>query len=78
MCKKGTEKMHIHKAIKLAMEIGRGITRERWEAKGLEMNIIPTNTTSCMIIDCLHSKSPCRRWNPSADDLIADDWELRG
>ena len=70
--------MHIHKAIKEVMKTRKGITRVAWEKKGFDLNIIPTNTTSCMIIDCLHSKSPCRRWNPNADDLTADDWEIRG
>lgn len=75
--------MYIHEAIKAAMSKGLAITRQgpgiMWE----DTAIVPTNTSDCCFI--AHAdievakklKLPIgRRWNPLAEDLIADDWVL--
>lgn len=68
--------MNIAEATKEALEKGLGITRASWRFNNEVICLIPTNTTLCCVMYgvCLEAKSP--RWNPSADDLIADDWEV--
>ena len=40
--------------------------------------IKPTNSyDSCLlIVNRGDKKESCRNWNPTADDLMADDWEV--
>lgn len=79
--------MYIHEAVKQAMSMGLAITRTNrnkdevclWDLTA----IIPTNTVDCCIIVVTDEKEAKRlhipigrRWNPDADDLMADDWEL--
>lgn len=68
--------MNIVEATKEAMSKGVGISRESWHFGSDVFAIIPTNTTlNCIFYSVpFDRKSP--RWNPSADDLTADDWEL--
>ena len=63
--------MKIVKATKQAMLVGKGITRknELWK----NITLIPTNTDCCIIV-VNGNKSSAIRWQPSADDLIAEDW----
>lgn len=75
--------MNIQEATKQALAKGKAIIRP-----GLLCPIIPTNTKSCCIIDAsdiADKNSDCgykpggefvRKWNPRAEDLTADDWEL--
>ncbi len=73
--------MNIQAATKKAVE-SRGLmyrmsTRQVNEARyGV---IKPTNTyDSCILVVMdkgIQTKS-CRAWNPTADDLLADDWEV--
>jgi len=62
----------IHEAVKKALEEDGWIVRE-----GLEifkhLAIKPTNTGfNCIVKMKLEREAPC--WNPSAEDLMADDW----
>lgn len=66
--------MYIHEAVSLAMAKGKFIrrtTEEIWDSITAE----PTNDPEGII---LHSKDrpPGPRWQPRAEDLMADDWEL--
>lgn len=79
----GKKHLYIHEAIKAALHKGLAITRQvpgnMWE----EAAIVPTNTSDCCFIAhadieaARRMKLPIgRRWNPLAEDLIADDWVL--
>ncbi len=73
--------MVISEAAKLAMEQGGMIYRkEIWSDKGFfNVFIKPTNSyDACIIVEYQDGKeaSSCRNWNPTGDDLMADDWEL--
>lgn len=64
--------MFIHEAVKQALETDGWIVRE-----GIEifetLAIKPTNTGfNCIVKSRLTKEAPC--WNPSAEDLMADDW----
>ena len=57
------------------------IYRKHIQRKGGYSNtfIKPTNSyDACIIVSQCEGKeiSSCRNWNPTGDDLIADDWEL--
>lgn len=73
--------MVISEAVKLAMEQGKMIYREKVnrENEFVDVYINPTNSyNACIVILCNGGKeeSSCRNWNPTGDDLMADDWEL--
>lgn len=64
--------MNIYQATKEAMAKGMSITRNA-------IIITPTNGPECCLIEMANGrceKLPGRCWNPKADDLMADDWEL--
>ena len=62
--------MNIQTAVAVAMSLGRHISRPGWPTA-----IEPTNTDACCIIHMKDgSKLPGPRWNPTAEDLVADDW----
>lgn len=63
--------MFIHEAVKEAMEKGKLIYRRPYPFWKME----PTNTSDCIMTHA-EDKAPCRCWNPQADDLMADDWEI--
>ena len=67
--------MSIAEAIRNAMEKHCMIRRQSWsEFFG---SIKPTNDYSCCCVACSRSEKPPRKyWNPLADDLLAEDWEL--
>ena len=62
--------MFIHEAVKEAMEKDRCIRRKRWPAWIMK----PTNTSDCVM--CVFENKVVRCWNPQANDLAADDWEV--
>lgn len=65
--------MYIHQAAIQALCDGKSITR----AGGLvwaKVKITPTNTDDCCIIYSTFEDRTSKRWNPKADDLIADNW----
>lgn len=63
--------MLIHEAVKEAMEKGKLIYRRPWPFWKFE----PKNTMDCVIIHA-RDKEPKRCWNPQAEDLMANDWEV--
>lgn len=62
----------ICKAAREAVKTGQLISRAAWP-DGLWVR--PTNTDECCIIG-MEGRTPSPRWQPAAEDLIADDWEL--
>ncbi|PNZ27177.1 DUF2829 domain-containing protein [Staphylococcus rostri] len=70
--------MSIQEATKLALEKGVAIKRDK---KDFDYAILPTNLMfyQCLIISKRYKvkgQTASARWQPSADDLIADDWVL--
>lgn len=73
--------MFIHEAVELSLKNGKHMRRKEWVMKNgwQEFRILPTNSPDRCIPSLLvygNEVSRSRNWNPSADDLIADDWEL--
>ncbi len=68
--------MNIIEATKQALPQGKGITRKIWDRQHLLMAIFPTNTSECCIASTLGNHLPKPRWNPTADDLLAEDWKV--
>ncbi len=67
--------MNIQEACKLAIASGKKITREDefWEYGNLKIE--PTDTDEC----CIAYSGPidkCARWEPKAEDLVANDWKI--
>ena len=66
--------MNIVDAVRRALADGKAIARPWGERRIL---IKPTNGPECCLIQLEESeKPPCQRWNPKADDLTAEDWEI--
>ena len=64
--------MDIQKATQKALEVDGLIARPFWRGY---VHIKPTNSPECCI--CYgKGKAPCPRWQPQAEDLLADDWEV--
>ena len=64
--------MFIHEAVKEALGANGWIIRQGVEIFK-HLAIKPTNTGfNCIVKARLTKESPC--WNPSAEDLMADDW----
>lgn len=73
--------MNIQEAVKNALEGNMTIYREsaKGECEDIYAVIKPTNTydTCLLVVKTIEGdKKSCRSWNPTADDLIADDWEV--
>lgn len=71
--------MNIVEATKEAMKAGKGITNSVCKECG--DYLLPTNTDECYLIIPVgysHTKGMrvAARWNPHADDILAEDWEL--
>lgn len=67
--------MYINQAIEEARKKQLGIRRKHWKER--KTGVIPTNSAYLnMFLIVQNGKSGIRNWNPSADDLKADDWEL--
>ncbi|MFT8823670.1 hypothetical protein [Liquorilactobacillus satsumensis] len=67
--------MTISEACKQAQKEGRGIARRKGEPRAPEF--VPTNTTAGIII-LPDYKTALINWQPSLDDLVADDWFVTG
>ena len=67
--------MKIDEAVSKATSEGKYIYREN--EGPLQINILPTNTFDCCILLQNQSDKVGKRWNPTANDLIATDWEIR-
>ncbi|MDS3908743.1 DUF2829 domain-containing protein [Staphylococcus hominis] len=68
--------MNIQDATKLATKKLLTMTRKEWEGNH-QTQVLPTND-SCLhcIVTSKDGKQLIRYWQPSADDLMADDWEV--
>ena len=40
------------------------------------VQIEPTNSNEGFILHGAINRAPCPRWQPKAEDLLADDWEV--
>jgi len=59
------------------------ITRRAWEYITTEpvaasVKILPTNSPDGCIVESVSESKPRRGWQPTAGDLVADDWEIVG
>lgn len=75
--------MYIHEAVTKAMEINGLIYRKKTLqiCDGIQAAIRPTNTYDACILVVLEDrkiKRSCRLWEPTADDLSANDWQVLG
>ena len=73
--------MTIQEAVKEAVKCGGEIVRTSAviPESTVFTSIIPTNTyDTCLLVinDSDGTKRCCRCWNPTADDLMADDWNV--
>ncbi len=72
--------MRIHEAVRMAIGENKEIYRTsvKNEDSDVYATIKPTNTyEACvLIVNRNGEKKSCRNWNPTADDLMANDWEL--
>ncbi len=67
--------MDIIQAIKKAKEEQRAIRRKSWASDGL--CIIPTNSEYLgLFVVSENGKKGTRYWNPNAEDLLSEEWEL--
>lgn len=63
--------IYIQTAVKRALNKNKFIMRKAYEF--MEIKIKPTNTPDCCIC-FIEGKPSAKRWNPKAEDLIANDW----
>lgn len=73
--------MNIRDAILARTEDKPFITREKWKgqmagaiAEHKMPKILPTDSVDCCVITSFSSREPCRGWQPTQDDLLAEDW----
>lgn len=67
--------MKIDEAVRRAIK--ENATIKRKSTGESNTRIKPTNTYDCCIIFTVGSNQrQSRYWNPTADDLIADDWQV--
>ncbi len=68
--------MYINEAVEKAMREGRRMMRKNGPYKNF-VRIRPTNTIdACLFETTCAKKRSIRGWEPDADDLMADDWEV--
>lgn len=73
--------MNIQEAVKKAMEENRLIARSSVKINESDVYaaIKPSNSyDACLLVVIIGGKreKACRCWNPTADDLTADDWTI--
>lgn len=74
--------MYIYEAVMATSKENPYITRRAWQyvteyACPSSIWIQPTNSPDCCIVGSeTTSSSPRRGWQPTAEDLVADDWEV--
>lgn len=72
--------MNIVEAVKKAMEQGKGIQNAK--VKRAKVYLLPTNTTECFFVIPVgyrflgNCPPPATRWQPQAEDILAEDWEV--
>lgn len=69
--------MNIVEATEKALEKGVGIKNPRYK----NTYLLPTNTTECYLVIPVdfaigNGTHAAPRWNPHAEDILANDWEL--
>lgn len=73
--------MNIQEATKLAMETGTSIYRssqfDRDAKPGSTVEFIPTNSHG-YIVTVPNQKALTPMWQPMAEDVLANDWEVVG
>lgn len=74
--------MYIHEAIKARTEIKPFITREKWcyrtgQPCKAAVKIQPTDSPDGCVVRSVTGRD-CPRWQPTTDDLTADDWKTVG
>jgi len=68
--------MNIQDATKLATKKLLTMTRKEWEGSH-QTRVLPTNDSFLhCIVTSNDGKHLIRYWQPSADDLMAEDWEV--
>lgn len=65
--------MRIHEAVEKALKEKSPITRA--SLRDFDFKVFPTDSSDCCYI-VNEKQQPARCWNPTANDLLADDWEL--
>lgn len=75
--------MYIHEAIQSRSPDKPYITRESWEyitdkPVAAAVKILPTDSPDGCVVESVSRKNPCRGWQPTAGDLMADDWKTVG
>ena len=72
--------MNIQEATKKALKNNTEMYRKTVKNTdcGVYALVKPTNSyDACLlIVNTNGEKKSCRNWNPTADDLMADDWEV--
>ena len=63
--------MNIKEATRIAMETNKCIAR-----KSRQLTVKPTNGWECCLLIHPTKQEYAPRWNPEAEDLMADDWEV--
>ena len=76
--------MTITEALKArGKENGYFVTRASWNANyvhrttglmGPPVYLVPTSSPDGIMIQSWYEDHPCRRWQPTAEDLMAEDW----
>ncbi|MCG1374807.1 DUF2829 domain-containing protein [Staphylococcus epidermidis] len=73
--------MNIQEATKIAMENGKSIHRKSefdvLRKPGENLELLPTNSYGYVVVKP-RQKAFYPLWQPMAEDLIADDWEIIG
>ena len=72
----GGEYMNIQEACREAQASGQGIYRTSEMKRACVL--VPTNTAACVLIFAEHKPYAGLCWNPTLDDLLADDWQVTG
>ncbi len=73
--------MHLHEAVQSRTVEKPFIARRSWRDElapcfFTDVKLLPTDSPDCCILQSrISRKGPCRGWQPTAEDLTADDWE---
>ena len=72
--------MYLRDVVIESLETGRAIYRKSCLHGEADRSVLikPTNSYDCcqiIVVDCGKARGS-RNWNPTADDLLADDWEI--
>lgn len=65
--------MTIQKAVAAAVAIDGFLFRESWRR---HIRLEPSNSDEGFFVHSKYGKAPRPRWQPRAEDLMANDWEI--